>query len=46
MYKITIRQGEGAVSYKEESMTDVMELMRILLFDNSHISVTVMNCNE
>lgn len=46
MYRVTIKQGADEVAYKEESMNDLMELMRILLFDDSQISVTVMNCNE
>ncbi len=41
MYRITIAQGENQVSYSEDSVSDIAELVRILLFDDTKITINI-----
>ena len=44
MYRVTICQNDDCIVYKEETIDDIAQIMRILLFDSKGIpgiSITV-----
>ena len=41
MYRVTICQNDDCITYKEEAIDDIAQLMRILLFDNKGIHIHV-----
>ena len=41
MYRVTIFQNDDCIVYKEETIDDIAQLMRILLFDSKGIHITV-----
>lgn len=41
MYRVTIRQNVDCITYKEETIDDIAQIMRILLFDSKGIHITV-----
>ena len=44
MYRVTIRQNVDCITYNEETIDDIAQIMRIMLFDSKGIpgiSITV-----
>ena len=41
MYRVMILQNDDCITYKEEAIDDIAQLMRILLFDNKGIRIYV-----
>ena len=41
MYRVTITQGANNLTYADECLEDVASLIRILLFEDSNISINV-----
>ena len=41
MYKVTVRQNNDCITYKEETLEGIEPLMQALLFNDHGISITV-----
>mgnify|MGYP004535437761 FL=1 len=46
MYRVTICQNDDCITYKEEAIDDIAQLMRILLFDDKSINFRVESADE
>ena len=46
MYRVTICQNDDCITYKEEAIDDIAQLMRILLFDDKSINFRVEIADE
>ncbi len=46
MYRVTICQNDDCITYKEETIDDIAQLMRILLFDDKSINFRVEIADE
>ncbi len=46
MYRVTICQNDDCITYKEETIDDIAQIMRILLFDDKSINFRVESADE
>ena len=46
MYRATICQNDDCITYKEETIDDIAQIMRILLFDDKSINFRVEIADE
>ena len=46
MYRVTICQNDDCITYKEETIDDIAQIMRILLFDDKSINFRVEIADE